>query len=125
MISIVIPLVNEEESLPPLYREIVEAARVNDIDFEIRFVDDGSRDKSWAVIAELAQQDERVHGLRFRRNFGKAAALAAGFRAAKGGAVVTLDADLQDDPHEIPNFLAALRDKDVVSGWKQDRKSVV
>jgi dolichol-phosphate mannosyltransferase len=122
MISIVIPLVNEEESLPPLYREICEAARVNDLDIEIRFVDDGSRDKSWAVIAELAQQDERVHGLRFRRNFGKAAALSAGFQAARGDIIVTLDADLQDDPKEIPRFLEKMATGlDVVSGWKRIR----
>jgi glycosyltransferase involved in cell wall biosynthesis len=122
MISIVIPLVNEEESLPPLYREIVEAARVNDIDFEIRFVDDGSRDKSWTVITELTQQDERVHGLRFRRNFGKAAALSAGFQAARGDIIVTLDADLQDDPKEIPRFLEKMATGlDVVSGWKRIR----
>lgn len=122
MISIVIPLVNEEESLPPLYREIVEAARVNDLDFEIRFVDDGSRDSSWSVITELARQDERVHGLRFRRNFGKAAALSAGFQAARGDIIVTLDADLQDDPKEIPRFLEKMATGlDVVSGWKRIR----
>lgn len=122
MISIVIPLVNEEESLPPLYREIVEAAQANDLDFEIRFVDDGSRDSSWAVIADLARQDERVHGLRFRRNFGKAAALSAGFQAARGEIIVTLDADLQDDPKEIPRFLAKMATGlDVVSGWKRVR----
>lgn len=122
MISIVIPLVNEAESLPPLYREIVEAAKVNGLDFEIRFVDDGSRDASWAVIAELARQDDRVHGLRFRRNFGKAAALSAGFQAARGEIIVTLDADLQDDPREIPRFLAKMATGlDVVSGWKRVR----
>lgn len=122
MISIVIPLVNEEESLPPLYREIVEAARANNLDVEIRFVDDGSRDSSWNVITELARQDVRVHGLRFRRNFGKAAALSAGFQAARGDIIVTLDADLQDDPKEIPRFLAKMETGlDVVSGWKRVR----
>ena len=84
-------------------------------------VDDGSTDGSWGIVLKLAEEDTRVRGIRFRRNFGKAAALAAGFAAAHGSAVVTLDADLQDDPHEIPNFLAALRDKDVVSGWKKVR----
>ncbi|MBL8800066.1 MAG: glycosyltransferase family 2 protein [Planctomycetia bacterium] len=122
MISIVIPLVNEEESLPPLYQEIVEAARANNLDIEIRFVDDGSRDSSWNVITELAKQDVRVHGLRFRRNFGKAAALSAGFQAARGDVIVTLDADLQDDPKEIPRFLAKMdTGLDVVSGWKRVR----
>ncbi len=122
MISVVIPLVNEEESLRPLYDEIDAAARANDLDIEIRFVDDGSTDGSWAIVTDLARRDSRVHGIRFRRNFGKAAALSAGFQAARGQLIMTLDADLQDDPKEIPRFLKEL-DKgfDVISGWKRIR----
>jgi glycosyltransferase involved in cell wall biosynthesis len=123
MISIVIPVYDEHESLPVLYEEIVAAARAADLDFEIVFVDDGSRDGSWPVISNLAGRDGRVHGIRFRRNFGKAAALSAGFHAARGDIILTLDADLQDDPKEIPRFLAALAGGlDVVSGWKRVRR---
>jgi len=121
LLTLVVPVLNERESLGPLHAEISEVAATLDRPVEIMFVDDGSTDGSWAVILKLAETDPRVRGVRFRRNFGKAAALAAGFKAARGIEIVTLDADLQDDPHEIPRFLAALRDKDVVSGWKQVR----
>lgn len=121
LLTLVIPVLNERESLGPLHAEISEVAAKLDRPIEIVFIDDGSTDGSWAIILKLAESDPRVRGIRFRRNFGKAAALAAGFRAANGAAVVTLDADLQDDPHEISNFLAALRNKDVVSGWKKVR----
>ena len=122
MISVVIPVYNEKESLAVLHGEIADVARREHLDLEVVFVDDGSRDGSWPVIAELARQDGRVRGLRFRRNFGKAAALAAGFHAASGDLILTLDADLQDDPKEIPRFLHALEpDRDVVSGWKHVR----
>jgi dolichol-phosphate mannosyltransferase len=122
MISIVIPLYNEHESLATLHAEIVDAARAAGLDFEIIFVDDGSTDTSWSVIGDLARGDSRVHGIRFRRNFGKAAALSAGFHAARGDFILTLDADLQDDPKEMTRFLAALKDGlDVVSGWKRIR----
>jgi glycosyltransferase involved in cell wall biosynthesis len=122
VISIVIPVYNEKDSLPLLFGEIVEVARREKLDLEVIFVDDGSRDGSWAAITDLACQDPRVHGIRFRRNFGKAAALAAGFHAAHGDLILTLDADLQDDPKEIPRFLLALADDlDVVSGWKYVR----
>src|SRR5207244_4843054 len=105
-----------------LFGEIVEATRAAGLDFEVWFVDDGSRDGSWSVIGDLARGDPRVHGIRFRRNFGKAAALSAGFHAAKGDIILTLDADLQDDPAEIPHFLHALAEqRDVVSGWKRTR----
>ena len=91
-------------------------------DLEAIFVDDGSKDGSWEMIGRLAAADPRVRGIRFRRNFGKAAALNAGFAAARGELVMTLDADLQDDPHEIPRFLAEMeKDLDVVSGWKKVR----
>lgn len=122
MISIVIPVYNEGESLALLHSEISETARQANLDLEIFFVDDGSRDDSWTIIRDLAARHARVHGIRFRRNFGKAAALSAGFHAARGDIILTLDADLQDDPHEIPRFLHALAEGcDVVSGWKRIR----
>lgn len=110
MISVVVPVYNERESLPTLYAEIAEVAAKAHLALEIVFVDDGSTDGSWKVIADLARQHHEVHGVRFRRNFGKAAALSAGFRAARGEIILTLDADLQDDPAEIPRFLDALGD---------------
>jgi dolichol-phosphate mannosyltransferase len=122
MISIVIPVYNERESLPLLHAEIVETVKLNALDLEVLFVDDGSSDGSWGVIADLACKEVGVRGIRLRRNFGKAAALLAGVRAAKGERILTLDADLQDDPREIPRFLAALDGGlDVVSGWKRVR----
>ena len=122
MLSIVIPVYNEAESLAELHREIGEVAAANGYELDVIFVDDGSRDDSWKIIRRLAAEDSRVRGIRFRRNFGKAAALTAGFAAARGELVMTLDADLQDDPHEIPRFLAAMQNNlDVVSGWKQVR----
>ena len=122
-LSLVIPLHNEAESLEQLHREICEVASANNYDLEIIFVDDGSTDQSWSNIEKLAAADVRVCGIQFRRNFGKAAALHAGFNAAKGDIVFTLDADLQDDPKEIPDFLRQLEKNglDVVSGWKQHR----
>jgi dolichol-phosphate mannosyltransferase len=122
MISIVIPVYNEKDSLALLHGEIAQIAEKAQLDVEVLFVDDGSRDGSWDAIVALVQQHPRVRGIRFRRNFGKAAALSAGFAAVRGDIVMTLDADLQDDPAEIPQFLAALAaGKDVVSGWKQTR----
>ena len=122
MLSIVIPLLNEAESLPELYAEIDGVVRKHDLSAEIIFVDDGSTDDSWKTIEELAQADSRVSGIRFRRNFGKAAALSAGLQQARGELIVTMDADLQDDPAEIPNFLARIDEGyDVVNGWKQRR----
>src|SRR5689334_17066736 len=122
MLSIVIPVRDERESLAPLYREIREVAEAQGYDLEIIFIDDGSSDGSWSAIRQLALDDARVQGIRFRRNFGKAAALSAGFVAAQGDVVMTLDADLQDDPREIPRFVHALAEGvDVVSGWKQVR----
>jgi len=122
VISAVIPVFNERESLPQLHAEIAAVAATNGLDLEVVFVDDGSTDGSWGVIAELAAKHSWTHGIRFRRNFGKAAALSAGFKAAKGEVVMTLDADLQDDPKEVPRFLEALGGGlDVVSGWKRVR----
>ena len=110
MISLVIPVYNEKESLAILHGEIVAIAAEAKLDLEVVFVDDGSRDGSWDAIAALATTDPGVRGIRFRRNFGKAAALLAGFRAARGDRIVTLDADLQDDPKEIPRFMEMLDD---------------
>ncbi|REK05989.1 MAG: glycosyltransferase [Planctomycetota bacterium] len=122
MLSIVIPVYNERESLEQLHAELDAVIRAGDYDVEIIFIDDGSKDGSWTEIRRLAAADPRVRGIRFRRNFGKAAALSAGFRSAHGELVMTLDADLQDDPREIPRFLAAMSEElDVVSGWKQVR----
>lgn len=122
LLSLVIPVFNERESLSQLFAEIVEVARGLDLRLEVIFVDDGSQDGSWDAIRELAAADERVRGIRFRKNFGKAAALQAGFQAVHGGVVMTLDADLQDDPHEIPRFIAEIcSGSDVVSGWKKVR----
>ncbi len=122
MLSVVIPVYNEQESLESLYRELTEVSAENYYALDIVFVDDGSTDGSWNVIRRLADTDDRVRGIRFRRNFGKAAALSAGFAEAKGELIMTLDADLQDDPHEIPRFLEAMDDGfDVVSGWKKVR----
>lgn len=122
MLTTVIPVFNEVESLPALYQELSAVAQSAGLRMEMVFVDDGSSDGSWEQIARLAAKDSRVRGIRFRRNFGKAAALSAGFNAARGDRIVTLDADLQDDPREIPNFLAKMDlGFDVVSGWKQVR----
>lgn len=122
MLSVVVPVFNEAESLPQLYQELVDVAREHGYQWDLIFVDDGSTDGSWDVIERLARDDASVQGVRFRRNFGKAAALSAGFAAARGELVFTLDADLQDDPREIPRFLAEIdKGLDVVSGWKQVR----
>jgi dolichol-phosphate mannosyltransferase len=122
LVSLVIPVLNERDSLPALYAEIAEVSKTHRVRVEVLFIDDGSTDGSWEVISGLAAAHREVRGVRFRRNFGKAAALAAGFNEATGGTVFTLDADLQDDPHEIPRFLDALRGGlDVVSGWKKVR----
>jgi dolichol-phosphate mannosyltransferase len=122
MLSVVIPVFNEADSLTALHQELSEVAAAHGYNLDIVFVDDGSTDGSWATICKLAAYDPHVTGLRFRRNFGKAAALSAGFAQARGELVMTLDADLQDDPHEIPRFLAEMvKDRDVVSGWKKVR----
>jgi len=121
-LSIVIPLCNECESLAELHGQIVAVLEADGLSAEIVFIDDGSRDTSWAVVETLCAKDVRVRGIRFRRNFGKAAALAAGFARVRGSIVVTMDADLQDDPAEIPAFLKRLDGGlDLVTGWKRKR----
>lgn len=121
-LSVLIPVFNEEGSITELHRQIREVAQSNQYDLEIVMVDDGSSDGSWEVMSQLAREDDGMRCLRFRRNFGKAAALRAGAKAAEGELIITMDADLQDDPAEIPRMLDKLSDQyDLVSGWKEVR----
>ncbi len=121
LLSFVIPVLNEQDSLRQLYAEIV--ANRGKHDYEIIFIDDGSMDASFRIMEELAATDSKIKIVKFRRNFGKAAALQRGFDIAQGEVVFTMDADLQDNPAEIPNFLAKLDEGwDLVSGWKQKRR---
>ncbi len=121
-VSIVVPLFNEEESLKPLYFEVKKALRTLNCDHEIIFADDGSTDKSLSIIKEFARTDNRVKFISFRKNYGKAAALQMAFNMSAGDAVITMDADLQDDPSEITNLLKKLDEGyDLVSGWKKKR----
>lgn len=123
MLSVIIPILDEAASLPQLLRELDSVARADNFDLQVILVDDGSTDGTWSEICSAAAHDPRIFGIRFRRNFGKAAALSAGFRAAEGDRLVTLDADLQDDPAEIRHLLAKLDEGfDVVSGWKRERR---
>ena len=122
-LSIVVPVFEEAESLPELADRIRHAMDAAGLTFEVWLVDDGSRDGSWEVIDDLHAADPRFAGVRFRRNYGKSAALAAGFKRARGRAVATLDADLQDDPAELPAMVARLdAGADLVSGWKRKRE---
>lgn len=122
-LTILVPVMNEEGNLPELYRRLTTSLAAIGLPYEILFVDDGSADDTWGIISRLSEQDHRVIGLRHRRNFGKARALATGFAAARGDVVVTMDGDLQDDPDELPHFLAMLDEGyDLVSGWKQRRQ---
>ena len=126
LVSVVVPLFNEEPTLAPLYAEVAEALEDAEFEWELVFVDDGSTDGSYRELVRLHAAYTNVRVVRLRRNFGKAAALAAGFEAAAGEIVITMDADLQDDPHEIPGFVAKLDDGyDLVTGWKQDRQDPI
>jgi len=121
-LSVVIPVYDEEESLPSLCEKLEGVLSPLEASSEIVFIDDGSTDRSYAVIEELASRNPRIRALQFRRNYRKAAALAAGFKAARGDVIITMDADLQDDPAEIGNLLAGLDEGlDLVSGWKRRR----
>jgi glycosyltransferase involved in cell wall biosynthesis len=121
-VSIVVPLLNEDESLRPLYNEIKKVFKGISSDYELLFVDDGSTDKSLSVIKELARLDNKIRYFSFRKNYGKSAALQTAFKNVTGDAVITMDADLQDDPNEIPNLLKKLDEGfDMVSGWKKKR----
>lgn len=122
-VSIVIPLYNEEESLPELEEWIASVMTQHPLDYEIIFVDDGSTDGSWDVITRLSKKNKAVKGIRFRRNYGKSAALNTGFKEARGEVVITMDADLQDSPDEIPELYRMIKEDgyDLVSGWKKKR----
>lgn len=122
MLSIIIPVLNEEESLDELYRQIRAVCNQEQIEHEVLLIDDGSTDQSWEKIRELSAAHPEVRGIRFRRNFGKAAALTAGMQNSRGDWILMMDADLQDDPAEIPRFLEKSREGfDVVNGWKVRR----
>lgn len=127
MLSVVIPVYNEEDSLPELHEKLEAAVGPLGMDYEFLFVDDGSTDRSISVLRDLRAQDPaHVNLISFRRNYGKSAALETAFRAVRGDIVITMDADLQDDPMEIPNLLAKLeKGFDLVSGWKKDRHDPV
>ncbi|WP_299620615.1 glycosyltransferase family 2 protein [uncultured Tenacibaculum sp.] len=122
-ISVVIPLLNEEESLQELYDWIAKVMQSNHFLYEVIFIDDGSTDKSWKVIQDLVDKNQEVKAIRFQRNYGKSQALDAGFGEAKGKVVITMDADLQDNPDEIPELYKLIieEDFDLISGWKKKR----
>ena len=122
-ISVVIPLYNEEESLSELHNWIVRVMKENAYSYEIIFVDDGSTDHSWDIICELREKDDNVKAIKFRRNYGKSPALHSAFQKAKGDVVITMDADMQDSPDEIPALYKMIREEkyDMVSGWKKKR----
>ncbi len=122
-ISIVVPLYNEEESLPELIAWIDEVMQKHQFSYEAVFIDDGSTDRSWKVITELKQKFASIKAVKFRRNYGKSAALNVGFAAAQGEVIITMDADLQDSPDEIPELYRRIKEEsyDVISGWKKKR----
>ena len=122
-ISVVIPLLNEQEALQELHSWIAKVMLSNQFSYEIIFIDDGSTDDSWNIISKLSQQDKNVKGIRFLKNFGKSQALHAGFETAQGDVIITMDADLQDNPYEIPELYNMIINDgfDLVSGWKKKR----
>jgi len=122
-ISVVVPLLNEEDSIPELCRWIGKVMQENNYSYEVLLIDDGSYDNSWNVIQQLHALDDRIKGIKFRRNYGKSAALNTGFHVCKGNVVITMDADLQDSPDEIPGLYQMITEEgfDLVSGWKKKR----
>lgn len=122
-ISIIVPSFNEEESISELAEWIAKVMKQNNFSYEIIFIDDGSSDNTWKVIETLGEQNKNIRGIKFKRNYGKSAALQKGFEAAKGKVIITMDADLQDSPDEIPGLYSMISDEnyDVVSGWKKKR----
>ncbi len=126
-VSVIVPVYNEEESLTPLTEWVVEVLKKENLEFEIFFIDDGSTDRSWDVIAQLKKKYGIVRAIKFRRNYGKSAALNMGFAEVTGEVVVTMDADLQDSPDELPGLIRMIRDEgyDLVSGWKKKRQDPI
>lgn len=126
-LSVIVPLYNEEESLIELSDWIINVCQEHNISFELYFIDDGSTDSSWEVIHSIAEKDTRIKGISFRRNYGKSAALNTGFSKATGNVVITMDADLQDNPNEIPELMKMITQDgfDIVSGWKKDRRDPI
>lgn len=122
LVSVVVPLHNEEENIEELYNALKSVMDKDGNDYELLFVDDGSTDKTLALLEPVEQRDPKVRLLRFRRNFGKAAAWAAGFDYAKGDIIVTIDGDLQNDPKDIPKMVSLIGEYDVVNGWRKKRK---
>ena len=122
-LSIIIPLLNEQESLPELQQWIVKVMTTHNYSYEVIFIDDGSTDESWQIIEKLSKENTNVKGIRFLTNFGKSQALHAGFAKAKGDVIITMDADLQDSPEEIPDLFNIITNQnyDLVSGWKKKR----
>src|SRR5437870_428668 len=122
-LSIVIPVIDEAESLPELTEWIEKVMKENNYSYEVIFVDDGSSDNSWSVIEKLGQSNSRIKGIKFQRNYGKSAGLNEGFRSASGDVVITMDGDLQDSPDEIPELRRMIIENnyDLVSGWKKRR----
>ena len=122
-ISVVIPLLNEQDSIEELHDRIVSVMQSNQLSYEILFIDDGSTDKSWDVIRKICAQNSVVRGFKFSKNFGKSQALHEGFEKTKGDVIITMDADLQDSPNEIPEIYKMINDQgyDIVSGWKKKR----
>src|SRR5215208_1401602 len=123
MLSVIIPIFNEEENIPPLHEELRDVLEDIGQPFEIVYVDDGSRDRSFLLLREIAEGDSRVQVIQFRRNFGQTAAMAAGIDASEGDVLIFMDGDRQNDPHSIPDMLAKLDEGyDVVSGWRKNRQ---
>ena len=122
-LSVVVPLFNEEESLKELFDWVDRVLKESEITYELLFVDDGSTDSSWNVVEELAAEYKEVRGIKFRRNYGKSAALYSGFEAVRGDVVITMDADLQDNPDELPELYRMIKEDgyDLISGWKKKR----
>ncbi len=121
-VSVVIPIYNEEENIPLLFERLVEALENQPFSYELIFVDDGSKDNSLKLLKDIQERDERVTVISFRKNFGQTAAFSAGFDYATGDIIVTIDGDLQNDPHDIPKLVSMIEENDIVSGWRKDRK---
>lgn len=123
LISVIIPFLNEEESIPELIGWIEKVMEKNHLDYEVIMIDDGSTDASWEMVLKCRQNNDKIRGIKFQRNYGKSAALNEGFKAAQGDFIVTMDADLQDSPEEIPLLYAMIREEgmDLISGWKKKR----